>query len=175
MYILKITRINQLLVSQKQCIYPLAFLLAEESISQPVLNRFGQRFTGVPPKEGQASRSSTAAFTWVYSSEHHRSGWDFRLRLSLTLVMTTHSNMQTESEVTEYLKSPDMEILNRFPRIIRVFMRHNCPTPSSAPVERLFMLGNIVLQIKRNRLTDKRFEELLLLRYNRFVGRPSEE
>lgn len=75
-----------------------------------------------------------------------------------------------ETEVMEYLKMPgsDWEVLSRFPRINEIAKQYNTPIPSSALVERLFSLGSIVLTPRRNRLSDKRFERLLLLQYNRY-------
>uniref|UniRef100_A0A8C6TNZ0 BED-type domain-containing protein n=1 Tax=Neogobius melanostomus TaxID=47308 RepID=A0A8C6TNZ0_9GOBI len=70
-----------------------------------------------------------------------------------------------DAEVLEYMRSgAELEILNQFPRVRAVFMKYNAATPSSAPVERL---GGIVFTPRRNRLSDKRFERLLLMRYNR--------
>uniref|UniRef100_A0A3Q4MX68 BED-type domain-containing protein n=1 Tax=Neolamprologus brichardi TaxID=32507 RepID=A0A3Q4MX68_NEOBR len=60
-----------------------------------------------------------------------------------------------ETEVMEYLKSA-------------ISLRYNTATPSSAPVERLFSLGNLVLTPRRNRLSSERFERLTLMRYNNF-------
>lgn len=76
-----------------------------------------------------------------------------------------------ETEIADYLKSGvEIETLNKFPTIKALFLRFNTPTPSSAPVERLFSLGSLVLTPKRNRLSDKRFEHLLLLRFNHYFG-----
>ncbi|XP_041824825.1 uncharacterized protein LOC121644391 [Melanotaenia boesemani] len=73
-----------------------------------------------------------------------------------------------EAEVAEYLKSAatGIDILNQFPMIKKLSLKLNAATPSSAPVERLFSLGNLILSPKRNRLSDQKFEKLLLLRYN---------
>uniref|UniRef100_A0A8C6LRB2 BED-type domain-containing protein n=1 Tax=Nothobranchius furzeri TaxID=105023 RepID=A0A8C6LRB2_NOTFU len=72
-----------------------------------------------------------------------------------------------EKEVMDYLMSGyDLQILHKFQSIKTIFLKYNTPTPSSAPVERLFSLGGLVLTPKRNRLSDKRFEKLLLMRYN---------
>ncbi|XDV33562.1 hypothetical protein PO909_003940 [Leuciscus waleckii] len=87
--------------------------------------------------------------------------------------LATHSSANEkdffsfDSEVLEYMRSgSELEVLNRFPRVKAVFMKYNTATPSSAPVERLFSLGGLVLTPRRNRLSDKRFERLLLMRYN---------
>uniref|UniRef100_A0A3B4GFE3 HAT C-terminal dimerisation domain-containing protein n=1 Tax=Pundamilia nyererei TaxID=303518 RepID=A0A3B4GFE3_9CICH len=75
-----------------------------------------------------------------------------------------------ETEVMEYLKSAGSELggLSQFPRIKAISLRYNTATPSSAPVERLFSLGNLVLTPRRNRLSSERFERLTLMRYNNF-------
>ncbi|KAL3987880.1 SEL1 protein [Sarotherodon galilaeus] len=73
-----------------------------------------------------------------------------------------------EGEVAEYLKSgaTGLDSLNHFPMIKKLSLKLNAATPSSAPVERLFSLGNLILTPKRNKLSDHKFEKLLLLRYN---------
>ena len=51
-----------------------------------------------------------------------------------------------ETEIADYLKSGvEIDTLNKFPTIKALFLRFNTPTPSSAPVERLFSLGSLVL------------------------------
>lgn len=50
--------------------------------------------------------------------------------------------MSVETEVASYFNAdPVMESLHQFPRIKQIALRYNAPTPSSAPVERLFSLG----------------------------------
>uniref|UniRef100_A0AAY5KS23 HAT C-terminal dimerisation domain-containing protein n=1 Tax=Esox lucius TaxID=8010 RepID=A0AAY5KS23_ESOLU len=73
-----------------------------------------------------------------------------------------------ETEVMTYLRTAEtgMEILKQFPTIKEISLKKNAATPSSAPVERLFSLGSLVLSPKRNKLSDQRFERLLLMRYN---------
>ncbi|CAM4274433.1 unnamed protein product [Leuciscus chuanchicus] len=63
-----------------------------------------------------------------------------------------------ETEVMEYLKLPgsDWEVLSRFPRIKEIAKQYNTPIPSSAPVERLFSLGSVVLTPRRNSVQSKR-------------------
>ena len=58
--------------------------------------------------------------------------------------------------------------LNGFPLIKKMSLKYNADTPSSAPVKRLFSLGKLVFTQKRNRPSDKKFEMLLLLRYNQW-------
>ena len=84
---------------------------------------------------------------------------------------TADAPMSVETEVMSYLSSaPVMESLHMFPRIKKIALRYNTPTPSSAPVERFFSLENLVLTPKRNRLGDGRFQHLLLMRFNRYFS-----
>ena len=80
------------------------------------------------------------------------------------------TSASVESQVVDYLKSgaQGMDTLNGFPLIKKMSLKYNADTPSSAPVERLFSLGKLVFTPKSNRLSDKRFEMLLLLRYNQW-------
>uniref|UniRef100_A0A8C1VZQ7 HAT C-terminal dimerisation domain-containing protein n=1 Tax=Cyprinus carpio TaxID=7962 RepID=A0A8C1VZQ7_CYPCA len=80
------------------------------------------------------------------------------------------TSASVESQVADYLKSgaQGMVTLNGFPLIKKISIKYNAANPSSAPVERLFSLGKLVFTPKRNRLTYKRFEMLVLLRYNQW-------
>lgn len=83
------------------------------------------------------------------------------------------ASFNPDKEVIDYLKSgigKEMGVLNSFPTIKKISLKYNTPTASSAPVERLFSLGSLVLTPKRNRLSDKRFERLLLMRYNHYLS-----
>lgn len=87
--------------------------------------------------------------------------------------MEPEESYSAEKEVMDFLRSGlyELQTLNQFSNI---FLKYNMPTPSSAPVERLFNLGGLVLTPRRNRLSDKRFEKLLLMRYNnRFTSSTS--
>uniref|UniRef100_A0A3Q2V7I1 HAT C-terminal dimerisation domain-containing protein n=1 Tax=Haplochromis burtoni TaxID=8153 RepID=A0A3Q2V7I1_HAPBU len=77
-----------------------------------------------------------------------------RLLLQLTTLMCPKCQpakcfFSAEKEVTDYLRSDyELEILNQFPNLKKMYMKYNSPTPSSAPVERLFSLGGLVLSPK---------------------------
>jgi len=73
--------------------------------------------------------------------------------------------VNVEVEANDYLRSAkSIECLHKYPTIEKLFCMFNTVLPSSAPVERLFSLGGTA---KRNRLTNSRFEKLLLMRYNK--------
>lgn len=81
--------------------------------------------------------------------------------------------LRPKNQVADYFKSgaQGMDSLNGFPLIKKTSLKLNAAAPSSAPVERLFSLGKLVFTPKRNRLSDQKFEKLLLLRYNHwFTG-----
>ncbi|XP_060857667.1 uncharacterized protein LOC132935209 isoform X1 [Metopolophium dirhodum] len=79
-------------------------------------------------------------------------------------------NLNSTNEVTvqalSYLdsKNKDLDMLNTFPVVKKVFFKYNTTLPSSAPVERLFSSGSQILTPRRNRLQDKTFEMLLCCR-----------
>ena len=73
-----------------------------------------------------------------------------------------------EVEAADYLSiAKELDCLHRYTIIKSLFLKYNTTLPCSAPVERLFSLGNMVLTPKRNRLVDARFEKFLLMRYNK--------
>lgn len=88
---------------------------------------------------------------------------------------TSVDTYSAEQEVMNFLgfSGFGLETLNNFPNIKKIFLKYNTPTPSSAPVERLFSLGGIVLTPRRNRLSDSRFEMLVLMRFNHHFNCPN--
>lgn len=71
-------------------------------------------------------------------------------------------------EIAKYLANPrtDLEMLNEFPIIKKVFIKFNTPLPSSAPVERLFSYATMMNLPKWNRLSDMHFEQRVLMKAN---------
>lgn len=76
------------------------------------------------------------------------------------------ASFDSDTEVIEYLNlGSEMEILNRFPTTKTMSMKFNIAKPSGVAGEGLFSLGSLVMTPRRNRLSDKQFERLLLMRY----------
>lgn len=75
----------------------------------------------------------------------------------------------TKDEIDLYIcdKDTPISMLDRHPAIKMVFLRYNSALPSSAPVERLFSAASLVLTTRRNKLSDKLLEYLLLLKIHK--------
>lgn len=73
-------------------------------------------------------------------------------------------------EIMHYLQDNDNKLsnLDKYPVIKKMFIYFNTTLPSSAPVERLFSMAKIICEPHRNRLSHKHFEELVLLKANKF-------
>ena len=76
----------------------------------------------------------------------------------------------TSIEVLQFLEDSNnnLKSLCCYPKIKNVFLKFNRSLTSSAPDERLFSFASIILQGRRERLTDKNFEKLTLLKTNLF-------
>lgn len=73
---------------------------------------------------------------------------------------------QTLNVVENCLNSESQEISSLFMYLI-LFLEYNTPLPSSAPVERLFSTDSIVMTVKRFKLSDDLFEQLVILKQNK--------
>ena len=79
-----------------------------------------------------------------------------------------NTNSSCLTEVDHFLtnESRDFKCFDKCPNIKSLFLKYNTTLPSSAPVEQLFSIAALVLSCRRTRLTDSRFETLLLLKMN---------
>ncbi|KAI9554978.1 hypothetical protein GHT06_020267 [Daphnia sinensis] len=80
------------------------------------------------------------------------------------LSFATNNSTIKPNEVDYFLADKDvsMEMLNRYPQIKSIFIKHNTAIPTSAPVERLFSQAALVLTVRRNKLSGS-FLEILIL------------
>jgi hypothetical protein len=76
-----------------------------------------------------------------------------------------------EVQIASYMMDPDknLKMLDKYPEVKAVFMKFNTTLPSSGAVERLFSVAGQIQTPRRNRLSDKMFQELLLLRANKHL------
>lgn len=81
---------------------------------------------------------------------------------------TTNFSVVTraELEVLQFFENPgeDLNILNDYKYLKRVFIKYNTPLPSSASVERLFSFASMTNLPKSHRLSDEQFEKRVVLK-----------
>lgn len=77
-----------------------------------------------------------------------------------------------EVEFLSYLKDKriNLEMINDYPTIKKLFGKFNTPLTSSASVERLFSYATMINEPKRNALSDDHFEHLVILKANNCFG-----
>lgn len=80
---------------------------------------------------------------------------------------------ELESDVMRYLSEQESgyKLLDKYPLIRKVFYRYNTTLSSSAAVERVFSQSLMIFTPRRNRLMDINFEEALLLKHNKKLGK----
>ncbi len=82
--------------------------------------------------------------------------------------ITASAIAKHELEVFQFLEDSrkEMTMLNNYPLVKALFLQFNAVLPSSAPVERLFSFAGIIARPHRRKMSDKTFEQLLVLKEN---------
>lgn len=81
--------------------------------------------------------------------------------------ITNDGNSNTSDlELLHYLTDSDnnLNCLHKYPSIKKVFIHHNTCIPSSAPVERLFSFGGMIMRPHRRKISDELFEKIVILK-----------
>jgi len=81
-----------------------------------------------------------------------------------------HQGIDQELELHLSNESKQMDSLNKFPHVKKLFLRFNTGILSSAPVERLFSAGDKILMPRHSGLSDDHFEMMLLLKSNKALN-----
>lgn len=63
-------------------------------------------------------------------------------------------------------ESEELNLLNRYPEIKRVFIKYNTPLPASAAVERLFSFATMTNLPRSHKISDQMFEKRVVLKCN---------
>jgi hypothetical protein len=88
--------------------------------------------------------------------------------ISTSVNSTASATAKYELEVFQFLEDSRKEItmLNNYPLVKTLFVQFNAVLPSSAPEERLFSFAGLITRLHRRKMSDKTFEQLLVLKEN---------
>ena len=81
------------------------------------------------------------------------------------------STVSDDEVLMQYLqnRSDDMNIIAGSESLKKIFIQLNTPLPASAAVERLFSCTGLTLSSRRTRMSDKLFEDLVMLKVNKHL------
>jgi len=77
-----------------------------------------------------------------------------------------------EQELSNFLtKNPtkNLDFSIETPTIRKVFIKLNTPLSSSVSIEQVFSIGSAVLTKKRGKMSDKNFENILMVKCNKHI------
>jgi hypothetical protein len=112
--------------------------------------------------------NSSSMLSEAENSENYDKADDFFKFRPFENSETFSMSNEIEVECRKYLASSDtsLTMLHQFPFVKSTFLKYNTPLPSSGPVERICNFGQMILDPKRQRLSDIHFERALLLKVN---------
>lgn len=100
------------------------------------------------------------------SSSMKEDFYDFEENLEGAMDSSDSDPIELECYMYFNDQARDISMLAKYETVRKMFMRYNTSLPSSAPVERLFSYGGLILSARRSRLSDLRFEQLVMLKCN---------